>query len=55
MLTLIPVVFENTVCIMLHHSARTEQVTLRWSACAAPSATVEVRQAGASRCDNRIH
>src|SRR5687767_14641930 len=50
MLTLIPVVRANTVWIMLHHSACTEQMTLIWPpSCAWPRAVLH--RASAARPD----
>ena len=49
MLTLMPVVRVNTVWIMLHHSACTEQMTLSWPvSCAKPLSGAATRVATAS-------
>ncbi len=49
MLTLMPVDLANTVWIMLHHSACTEQMMFTWPCAAAPRET-PVSTAASSRC-----
>jgi hypothetical protein len=50
MFTLMPVVLANTVWIMLHHSACTEQITLTWPPSWACADVITQSAAIATRC-----